>query len=386
MSTQHADTSLDITIGTTVVCRDGSKGRVTRLAMEPNSKHVTHLIVQYGLPHHEVVVPIEQVAQVQDDTLVLTLDRDELSRLPRFAEVDYTLPDEAWLDHFGRSPGDIVFSLRGYTPSGVLLDAAWAGHFVSGHAHRGMATEEVPVGRGTRITCRDGQLGRVDHVLLDPKTNIVQAVVARRGHLLGKDVVIPVAQVEWIAEDEIHIDADRATLEDLPEYHPVRTDEQITAEVLARLATQEQTRDEPTIAAEMRDGVVHLSGVVRTEEAKRAAAIAAGAVAGVWEVENGLLVGRDLAQIVDDALAHDARTAQAVIESTYSDGSLTLRGQVRYAREKEAAVAIAGNVRGVAAVIDELEIEADANRRSGSAPSLNSMLDSGSRLGMLKRP
>jgi osmotically-inducible protein OsmY len=191
--------------------------------------------------------------------------------------------------------------------------------------------------------------------------------------------------VEWIGEDEIRIEADRAALENLPEYHPALTDEQITAEVQARLATHEQTRGETAVAALTRDGVVRLSGVVHTEEAKRAAAAVAGAVAGVWEVENGLLVGRDLAQTVDEALAHDARTAQEVIESTYSDGCLTLRGQVRGAREKEAAVEIAQAIEGVTAVIDELEVQAGAKRRSGPAPSPDSLLAIASRLGMLKR-
>jgi len=384
MSTQQEDTSLDISIGTTVTCQDGSKGRVTRLVVEPNSRHVTHLVVQYGVPHHEVVVPIEQVTQGQDDTLVLTMRRDELAQLPRFAEVDYILPDPAWLAKLGHPFGGIVFDVRGYTISGIPLDAAWAGHIVTGHMHRGMPAEETPIGRGTRVTCGEGLVGRLDHVLLDPKTDIVQALVVRKGHLLGRDVIVPASQVEWIAEDEIHIDADRATLEEFPAYHPAHSDEQIAAEVQARLVAHERTSGETAITAQTQAGVVHLNGVVRTETAKRAAVEVAGTVHGVWEVKNGLLTDSDVAQTVVEALAHDARTARAVIEVTASGGSLTLQGQVCTVREKEAAVAIAGGVAGVSAVIDELEVRADAGRRSGPPPSLDSLLAIANRVGTLR--
>jgi osmotically-inducible protein OsmY len=76
-------------------------------------------------------------------------------------------------------------------------------------------------------------------------------------------------------------------------------------------------------------GVVHLSGVVRTEEAKHAAEKAAGGVAGVWEVESVSLAKSAVAMAVVDALAHDARTSQALIDVACLGGSVTLRGQIQ---------------------------------------------------------
>ncbi len=216
MLMQHPRTSLDLKLGNVVVCRDGRAGRVTKLVVDPGSKHVTHIIVQHGLLHHAVVVPIEHVAQVQDDTLVLTLDLEELAALPRFAEVDYTLPNPAWSTHLGHRPATGV-DPRGRAPSGIPLAAAWTSLFIKGHTHRGMSGEEIPIGRGTRITCRDGQVGRLDHVLLDPESDTVHALVVRTRHLLGKDVIVPADRVAWIAEDEIRINADHSPLEGLPE-------------------------------------------------------------------------------------------------------------------------------------------------------------------------
>jgi osmotically-inducible protein OsmY len=109
-------------------------------------------------------------------------------------------------------------------------------------------------------------------------------------------------------------------------------------------------------------GVVHLSGAVRTEEARRVAEKVAGGVAGVWEVESPLLA--ESAVAVAEAPARDPRTSRAVIDVACLGGSVMLRGQVRTAAEKAAAVEVARGVPGVAAVIDELEIQGGAAHKS----------------------
>jgi osmotically-inducible protein OsmY len=91
-------------------------------------------------------------------------------------------------------------------------------------------------------------------------------------------------------------------------------------------------------------GVVHLRGAVRTEEAKHAAETVAGGVAGVWEVESALLAESAVAMAVADALAHDPRTSRAVIDVACLGGSVTLHGQVRTAAEQAAAVEVARGV------------------------------------------
>lgn len=247
-----------------------------------------------------------------------------------------------------------------------------------------MATQEpgttLDIAIGSIVSCRDGRVGRLDHVLLDPQTGIIQALVVRRGALLGRDVIVPAGKVTWIEEGEIRIDADRAALEEFPAYRPARSDEQITAEVQERLAAQELTRDEPGIAAHGHGGVLRLSGVVHTEEVRQAAAEVAGAVPGVREVQNGLLIGPNVAQAVIEALVHDPRTAGAVIDAGFSAGGLTLRGQVRTVQEKEAAVSVARSVADVVAVIDELEIQPDAARGHGPS-SVESQLAALGRIG-----
>ena len=236
----------------------------------------------------------------------------------------------------------------------------------------GLPGAETPVGRGTRVSSRDGHLGRLDHVLLDPQSGAVRALVVRKGPLLSKDVIVPVSGVETVGEDEIVLAADRTLLEQLPEYRPARADAQITSDVQQALSADERTRGQD-IDVRTEEGVAHLSGVVRTEEAKQAAASAAGRVAGVWEVDNGLTAESAISTAVSDALARDPRTARTVIDVSCLGGSVTLRGQVRTQEENAAAVEVARSVPGVVTVIDELEVRADAERKSWPAAAADSL-------------
>ena len=376
---------LDIKVGSTVQCWDGRAGHVEKLVVDPGSKRVTHLVVARGVVvPRAVVVPIARVTRVEGDTVVLDMSLDDLKAQPEFAEVDYTAPDPAWAARHGYNHTETLFLMTGSMPIGVALTPAWSG-MVAHHTHAGIAGPAVPVSRGTRVTCRDGELGRLDHVLLDPQTGAVRALVVRKGHLLTKDVSVPVGWVESIGEDEITLDADRALLEKLPEYRPARADAQITADVQQALAADARTRGQD-IGVNTTEGVVHLNGVVRSEEARQAAGEAARRVAGVWEVkDDGLLSESALARAVSEALLRDPRTTQAVIEVTCLGGSVTLRGQVRTPQEKAAAVEIARAVPGVAAVIDELEVQPDAERKRWPEAAAESWLRGGGAANLLHR-
>ena len=126
-------------------------------------------------------------------------------------------------------------------------------------------------------------------------------------------------------------------------------------------------------------GVVHLSGALRTEEAKHATEKVAGGVAGVWEVESALLAASVVA--VADALGRDPRTTRALIDVACLGGSVTLCGQVRTAAEKAAAVEVTRGVPGVAAVLDELEIQGGAAGKSWPEVAAESLSWAAGRIG-----
>ena len=66
-----------------------------------------HIVVDRGLLHHDVVVPISLITSVQGDTIMLDMNVGDLDGLPRFEEVDFAIPDDTWSE--GRDyPPDAV--------------------------------------------------------------------------------------------------------------------------------------------------------------------------------------------------------------------------------------------------------------------------------------
>ena len=241
MPAHHSAAPLDIEIGSNVQCRDGRTGRVIKLVVAPGRKLVTHIVVERGvLNHHDVAVPVAHVAGVEGDTVVLDLSSDELNALPAYAEIDYAIPDAYWVAQHGYPPDDTLVDLGRYTPDDGLLAPAWPVLWIQGHTHAGVPPQETPVDRYTRVTGREGPMGRLDHVLLDPDTGDVRALALRKGHLLTKDVIVPAGWVERVGEDEIVIDADRTMLERLPEYRPDHPEDLMTPDTALASSTRKR--------------------------------------------------------------------------------------------------------------------------------------------------
>ena len=379
MQSKHPVEPLDIRIGSTVQCRDGRAGHVTKVVVEPGSKRVTDIVVERGLLlHRDIVVPISLIKDVRDDTVELDVSIDELKSLPEFNEVDFAMPDDTWTEGHDYPPGVVRIDLRNPALRIGELAPAWSAVMMVGHTHVGVSGAETPIGRGTRVSCRDGAVGRIDHVLVDPESGRVRAIVVRKGGLLTKDVIVPTSWVEAVQEDEIILAANRELLERLPEYRPARSDTQISTDVQQALAADERTRGQ-AIDVRVELGVVYLRGVVTTEEAKQAATEAAERVQGVWEIDHSdLLAESAVAKAVRDALARDPRTTQDAIDVTCVGGTITLLGQVRTPEEKTAAVEIARSVKGVVAVIDQLEVRPEAERKGWPAAAERLLATSGS--------
>lgn len=221
MDSKDSETLLDIKIGAHVQCRDEHTGRVIKLVVDPGRQRLTHLVVERGsLLHHDVVVPISHVARVEGDTVELNLTVDELKSLPRYAELEVAMPGGDWAERLGYPPGDTLVDLSTYAWDGMDLSTAWSGFMVVTHVDVGVPETEKLVDRDTPVSCRDGVLGTVDHLLLDSKTDKVRALVVRKGHLLSKDIVVPVGWVKDVQENQVILAADRSLLEKLPEYRP----------------------------------------------------------------------------------------------------------------------------------------------------------------------
>lgn len=119
------------------------------------------------------------------------------------------------------------------------------------------------------------------------------------------------------------------------------------------------------IAVEVSEGVVTLTGVASSYAQKIAAQQATHRVAGVLDVANDIDVNpvdgfmrtdTEIASAVRNALEWDALVPNELIQSTVSDGLVTLEGQVDYWRERTDAERAIRRLAGVVGVDNRITI------------------------------
>jgi osmotically-inducible protein OsmY len=143
-----------------------------------------------------------------------------------------------------------------------------------------------------------------------------------------------------------------------------KTDEQLKHAVTAELRWDNRV-EETEIGVAVDNGVVTLTGTVSSFAKKLAAQEAAHRVAGVLDVANDIRVktlgsllrnDADIAQAVRHALEWDVWVSDQNIQSTVSDGWVTLEGKVASLAEGEDAERVVSKLVGVRGVTNHLSV------------------------------
>lgn len=150
-----------------------------------------------------------------------------------------------------------------------------------------------------------------------------------------------------------------------------KSDLQIRDEVLAELKWD--TRVLPTeIGVEVRGGIVTLSGTVDSWAKKVAGREAARRVWGVTDVANDIIVhipdamrptDADIAATVRHALERDVLVPADRIQTTVSDGLVTLEGDVEFWSHAEDAERAVRNLAGVIGIVNLIKVQHAAKER-----------------------
>jgi hypothetical protein len=150
-----------------------------------------------------------------------------------------------------------------------------------------MAPAEHRVEARRRVVFDDGEAGSLAAVTVDPTTDQATHLVIRRGDLLGREAIVPIARVRELANNPIVLDMSREQLESLVEY---QADEELTDAVSGLLWYRANMHPEDLryVKVRTRDGIVHLSGKTREEETRLAIEEHVRGVRGVLGVRNDL--------------------------------------------------------------------------------------------------
>ena len=203
---------MPFTIGATATGTDGECGTVTRVVVDPVARAITHLVVQ---PKHRYdasrLVPVDVVqARAGEIQLGCTLAEFELLDLaeetqfmPGISEdADYVQDQVLSWAYYDLASGPGTPGGVAGVPQPVTYDSVPVG--------------EVEVRRGEHVHATDGEIGRVQGLVIDRRTHHVTHVFLQEGHLWGrKEVAIPIRAVTGV-EDGIRLNLSKQQVQDLP--------------------------------------------------------------------------------------------------------------------------------------------------------------------------
>jgi sporulation protein YlmC with PRC-barrel domain len=201
------------TIGADARCSDGVCGEVSRVVVDPIAPAVTHLVVEpKGRQGLGRLVPVDLVEATAGE-IRLRCTVAEFEKLDSAEETQFV-------------PGT-----RGYAAYGPEQVLTWPYSSLGGAASvRGDAVAgvsqtitfdtipmgEVAVRRGEPVHATDGDIGRVQGLVIDPRNHHVTHVLLQEGHLWGrKEVAIPISAVVGV-DDGIRLNITKHQVQDLP--------------------------------------------------------------------------------------------------------------------------------------------------------------------------
>lgn len=198
-------------IGADASCSDGPCGKLSRLIVEPETQAVTHLVIApRKRGHRERLVPVGLVDAAAGEVR-LRCTQAEFDKLEPAEETEL-LPGDSGYPVYNpdlRKPGGLRFP--GLTMANLSLND---GAQVTTHGTVPMG--EVDVRRGEPVYATDGEIGKIQGLVVDPGSQHVTHVLLEEGHLWGrKQVAIPISSVTRVG-DIIRLTISKQQVQDLP--------------------------------------------------------------------------------------------------------------------------------------------------------------------------
>jgi sporulation protein YlmC with PRC-barrel domain len=224
----------NFTIGTEVSCGDGAVGKLSRVIVDPVAEKVTHLVIEpEDRRDPERLVPLGLVDGAAGE-IRLRCTRAEFEKLGPAQENQF-IPATTGYEGYGYGPGQVGYwPYYGLGLGGALnIDGGISGGLGGiggGIVSQTVTSDTVPQGevdvrRGDPVEATDGDIGRVQGLVVDRGTRQVTHVLLQEGPLWGrKEVAIPISAVASTS-DGIRLSISKQEVQDLPPVdvdHPQR--------------------------------------------------------------------------------------------------------------------------------------------------------------------
>ena len=199
---------IDIPAYAKVECADGPCGESSTIILNPTTREVSHFVVQdKTFPDRDQrLVPVDQVVETSRSLIRLRCTRAELAGMDHFLDSHYTVTQkEPAIDW------SVDYTVRS-VPRATLTGRRYAEETVE-HIPPG----KLAVGRGTRVEAKDGPVGHLAELVVDPDSGHISHLVLEKGHLWGKkEVTLPVSAIDFAGKEAVYLKLDKKAIEQLP--------------------------------------------------------------------------------------------------------------------------------------------------------------------------
>lgn len=193
--------------GTIVYTAEGKKaGNLRRVVIDPESKAVTHIVVERGfLFKNDKVIDVAKVAETSEDRVALNCTVDELKEMsPLDIEHYVPLSGTAGGGQYDPLPGGVYSNSA---PDRMIKETL-----------RTIPEQLVALKEGARVTSSDDkQVGNIEHLFTEPETGKVTHFIISQGSLSKARKSIPYDWVKMISDDEVSLTVEAQQVDGLPE-------------------------------------------------------------------------------------------------------------------------------------------------------------------------
>ena len=200
---------MDIPIHANVTCHDGAVGKSSHIIVDLVIEQVTHFVLKTDHHSKQFVVPIEMVVDSDRTVIRLNCHKEDVYQLPLFDETHFNGYD----DYDSAPPVPSVGTAASYTRYQPYRTAKPGTQSFADEPH----PAELAVRKGVRVLATDGEVGKIDELVIDPDTHRVTHLVLRQHNIFGKWIVtIPVSEIERADLDYVELKLDKAAIKELP--------------------------------------------------------------------------------------------------------------------------------------------------------------------------
>ena len=209
--------TMRLAFGAKVHCTDGQFGELADVAIDPQGRRVTHMVVAPHRQHARArLVPVDQ-ASVEDGAIMIACTLHDVKQFPLVEEFAYLRLGERPVDDPRWDVGIETIQVTPEMGWPVTGPEPMAFTQSFGITYDLIPRGEVEIRRASRVTSADGEhLGHVEGLLVD-RDGGVSHMLLGRGHLWGRrEVAMPLSAITRIEMDAVTVGLTKAEVDALP--------------------------------------------------------------------------------------------------------------------------------------------------------------------------